>query len=120
MKIQEKVREIVLSEKLSNTEKRDHLRALIPVEVFRIENLNQATPAQLKQLQEAIEAALASTATARRRRVQKGAMLSIAGTLTKAALSWLNPSNLFARAGGYHFGGHLPCELFEVISEKIR
>jgi hypothetical protein len=59
MKIQEKVREIMLSQELSNTEKRDRLRALIPADVCKIDDLNQATPAQLKQLQGAIEAALA-------------------------------------------------------------
>ena len=57
MKIQEKVHEIMLSEELSNAEKRDRLRALIPADVCKIEDLNQATPAQLKQLKEAIEVA---------------------------------------------------------------
>jgi hypothetical protein len=59
MKIQEKVREIMLSQELSSSEKRDRLRALIPADVCKIDDLNQATPAQLKQLQGAIEAALA-------------------------------------------------------------
>jgi hypothetical protein len=45
------------SEELSDTEKRDQLHALIPVDVFKIDNLNKATPAQLKQLKEAIEVA---------------------------------------------------------------
>jgi hypothetical protein len=59
MKIQEEVRKILLSLELSNAEKRDQLRALIPADVCKIDDLNQATPAQLKQLQGAIEAALA-------------------------------------------------------------
>ena len=59
MKIQEKVREIMLSEKLSSAEKRDRLRVLIPADVCKIDDLNQATPAQLKQLQGAIAAAVA-------------------------------------------------------------
>jgi hypothetical protein len=59
VKIQEKVREIMLSEELSSAEKRNQLRALIPADVCKIDDLNQATPAQLKQLQGAIEAALA-------------------------------------------------------------
>jgi hypothetical protein len=59
MKIQEKVREIMLSQELSSSEQRDRLRALIPADVCKIDDLNQATPAQLKQLQGAIEAALA-------------------------------------------------------------
>jgi hypothetical protein len=35
MKIKEKVREIMLSQELSNAEKRDRLRALIPADEFR-------------------------------------------------------------------------------------
>jgi len=54
MKIQEKVREIMLSKELTGTEKREQLRALIPADVFKIDNLNKATPAQLKQLQGAL------------------------------------------------------------------
>ena len=49
----------MLSEELSSAEKRNQLRALIPADVCKIDDLNQATPAQLKQLQGAIEAALA-------------------------------------------------------------
>ena len=44
MKIQEKIREIMLSQELGNAEKRDRLRALIPADVCKIEDLNQATP----------------------------------------------------------------------------
>ena len=50
MTIEEKIREIMLSEELSDSEKLDQLHALIPLESFKIDNLNQATPAQLKQL----------------------------------------------------------------------
>jgi hypothetical protein len=35
MPSQEEVRQILLSKELSNTEKRDQLRALIPADVFR-------------------------------------------------------------------------------------
>jgi hypothetical protein len=59
MKIQEKVHEIMLSEELSNAEKRDRLRGFISADVCKIDDLTQATPAQLTQLQGAIEAALA-------------------------------------------------------------
>src|SRR5258708_1874182 len=45
MKIEEKVREIMLSEELSSSEKRDRLRALIPADVCKIDNLNKATQA---------------------------------------------------------------------------
>ena len=51
MKIQEKVREVIRSQELSSAEKRDRLRGLIPADVCKIDDLNQATPAQLKQLQ---------------------------------------------------------------------
>jgi len=59
MSIQGKVRQIMLSKELSDTEKRDQLHALIPADVFKIDNLNKATPAQLKRLKEAIEVAQA-------------------------------------------------------------
>jgi hypothetical protein len=57
MPIEEKIREIMLSEKLSDAEKLDRLHALIPPETFKIDNLNKATPAQLKQLKEALAVA---------------------------------------------------------------
>jgi hypothetical protein len=52
MTIEERVREIMLSEELPDSEKLDRLHALIPPEVFKIDNLNKATPAQLKRLKE--------------------------------------------------------------------
>jgi hypothetical protein len=52
--IQEQIRQIMLSEELSDTEKLDRLHALIPPEVFKIDNLNQATPAQLNQLKDGL------------------------------------------------------------------
>jgi hypothetical protein len=54
MTIEEKVREIMLSEELSDSEKLDRLHALIPPDAFKIDNLNQATPAQLKQLKDGL------------------------------------------------------------------
>jgi len=54
MTTEEKVREIMLSEKLSESEKLDRLHALIPLEVFKIDNLTQATPAQLRQLKDGL------------------------------------------------------------------
>ncbi len=50
MTIEEKIRQIMLSEELSDSEKLDRLHALIPPEAFKIDNLNRATPAQLRQL----------------------------------------------------------------------
>jgi hypothetical protein len=44
----------MLSEKLSESEKLDRLHALILLEVFEIDNLNQATPAQLKRLKDGL------------------------------------------------------------------
>jgi hypothetical protein len=52
MTIEEKVREIMLSEELSDTEKLGRMHALIPLDAFKIDNLNQATPAQLRQLKD--------------------------------------------------------------------
>jgi len=57
MPSQEKVRQILLSKELSNTEKRDQLRDLIPADACKIDNLNKATPAQLRQLKGALEVA---------------------------------------------------------------
>jgi len=44
----------MLSEELPDSEKLDRLQALIPLEVFKIDNLNQATPAQLKELRDGL------------------------------------------------------------------
>jgi hypothetical protein len=54
MNIQEKIREIMLSEELSDSEKLDQLHALIPPDSCKIDNLNQATPAQLRQLKDGL------------------------------------------------------------------
>jgi hypothetical protein len=54
MTIEERVRKIMLSKELSDIEKREQLRALIPADVCKIDNLNQATPAQLKQLKDGL------------------------------------------------------------------
>ena len=56
MTIEEKIREIILSEELSNSEKLDRLHALIPPDVLKIDNLNNATPAQLKRLKDGLAA----------------------------------------------------------------
>jgi hypothetical protein len=52
MTIEEKIREIMLSEELSDSEKLDQLHDLIPLESFEIDNLSTATPAQLRQLKD--------------------------------------------------------------------
>jgi hypothetical protein len=44
---------------LSNADKRDQLRLLIPADVLEISDLSQATPVQLRKLQDAIEVAQA-------------------------------------------------------------
>ena len=49
MTIKEKVCEIMLSEEFPDNEKLDRLHALIPPDVFKIDNLNRAMPAQLRQ-----------------------------------------------------------------------
>ena len=57
MTIEEKVRQIMLAEELSGAEKLDRLHALIPLDVFKIDNLNRATPEQLKQLKDGLAVA---------------------------------------------------------------
>jgi hypothetical protein len=44
----------MLSEELQDSEKLDRLHALIPADVLKIDNLNKATPAQLRRLKEAM------------------------------------------------------------------
>jgi len=54
MTIKEKVLQIMLAEKLSGVEKLDQLRALIPPDACKIDNLSQATRAQLSQLRDGL------------------------------------------------------------------
>jgi hypothetical protein len=54
MNIQECIRQIIRSKELSSAEKLDSLHALIPPDVCKVDNLNQATPAQLRQLKDAL------------------------------------------------------------------
>ena len=50
---------ILHSKDLSNADKRDQPRLLIPADVLEISDLSQATPVQLRKLQDAIEVAQA-------------------------------------------------------------
>jgi hypothetical protein len=52
--IDEKIRQIMLSEELPESEKLARLHALIPADSCKIDNLNQATPAQLRQLKDGL------------------------------------------------------------------
>jgi hypothetical protein len=54
MTIEERVREIILSKDLSDSEKLDRLHALIPPDAFKIDNLSKATPEQLRQLKDGL------------------------------------------------------------------
>ena len=54
MTLEEKIREIMLSEELPDSEKLDRLHALIPADLCKIDNLNQARPAQLRQLKDGL------------------------------------------------------------------
>jgi hypothetical protein len=54
MTIVERLREIMLSDELSDTKKLDRLHAVIPADSCKIDNLNQATPAQLQQLRDGL------------------------------------------------------------------
>jgi len=54
MTIAEQIRQIMQSKELSDAEKLDSLHALIPADCAKIDNLNQATPAQLRRLKDGI------------------------------------------------------------------
>jgi hypothetical protein len=54
MTIEEKIREIMLSEELSGAEKLGRLHALIPADVFKIDSLSTATPAQVRLLKDGL------------------------------------------------------------------
>ena len=71
MSVEEKIREIMLSEELPESEKLDQLHALIPADVLKIDNLNNATPDQLRGLKEAMEVSEALQEL-RRRTTRKG------------------------------------------------
>jgi hypothetical protein len=53
MSVEDQIHEIMLSEELQDSEKLDRLHALIPTDELEIDNLNKATPAQLRRLKEA-------------------------------------------------------------------
>ncbi len=71
MSVEEKIREIMLSEELPESEKLDQLHALIPADVLKIDNLNKATPEQLRGLKEAM-AVSEALQELRRRTTRKG------------------------------------------------
>jgi hypothetical protein len=54
MNIQGRIREILISKELSDTEKLNCLRGIIPPDSCKIDNLSQATPAQLRQLKDGL------------------------------------------------------------------
>ena len=54
MTIAEQIRQIMLSEELSDAEKLDRLYTLIPADSCKIDNLSQATRAQLNQLKDGL------------------------------------------------------------------
>jgi hypothetical protein len=54
MDIQERIRQIMLSEELPDSDKLDRLHTLIPPDVCKIDNLNQATSAQLRRLKDGL------------------------------------------------------------------
>jgi hypothetical protein len=71
MSVEEKIREIMLSEELPESEKLVQLHALIPADVLKIDNLNNATPDQLRGLKEAM-AVSEALQELRRRTTRKG------------------------------------------------
>ncbi len=54
MTIEEKVREIMLSEEFPDNEKLDSLYALIPTDAFKIDSLSTATPEQVRLLRDGL------------------------------------------------------------------
>jgi hypothetical protein len=54
MNFEERIRQIMQSEELGDAEKLDRLHALIPPDACKIDNLNQATPAQRRQLKDGL------------------------------------------------------------------
>jgi hypothetical protein len=54
MNIQGRIGEILISKELSDTEKLNCLRGIIPPDSCKIDNLSQATPAQLRQLKDGL------------------------------------------------------------------
>jgi len=54
MTIEEKIREIMFSEELSDSDKLDRLHALIPPDAFKIDSWKTATPAQIRQLKDGL------------------------------------------------------------------
>src|SRR4051794_10363761 len=87
MNTQDRVRQIMASKELASTEKRDQLHALIPADVFKIDNLNEATPAQLRQLNEALAVA-PSIAKAQRRSAGQFKLAPHCPLQTRSYQSW--------------------------------
>jgi hypothetical protein len=52
--IREQIRQIMRSEELSSAEKLDSLRALMSADTCKIDNLNQATPAEFRKLKDGL------------------------------------------------------------------
>jgi len=72
MTVEDQIREIMLSEELPDSEKLDRLHALIPADVLKIDNLNKATPGQLRRLKESMAVSEAIQQIRRRTTQQKG------------------------------------------------
>jgi hypothetical protein len=85
MKNQEEVGKILFSQELSNAEKRDRLRALIPADICKIDDVTRGHPGTAQSFARGIEAALALQQLDAEE-FEKG-QCKIAGSLTKAAPS---------------------------------
>jgi hypothetical protein len=113
--IQEQIRQIMLSEELSDTEKLDRLRALIPLESFEIEDLSKATPAQLKQLKYGLAVTEAMQQLRRRTSGKRKRAIPLKTSATQGdvggfdegrdAVAYLKPHVLHRACGNN--GGHL-------------
>jgi hypothetical protein len=114
MTIEEQIREIVLSKELSNSEKLDQLHALIPPDACKIDNLNKATPAQLKQLKAGLALTkamqqLRRRTTRKRNRAKPSALKQTNARFTAARVRFFLPSSPGERSSsGSRASGHCP------------
>jgi len=79
MTIEEKVREIMLSEELSDGEKLDRLHALMPPDAVKTDNLSKATPEQLRQLKDGLAITEAMQQIRRRTAAKNSGSLGLDG-----------------------------------------
>jgi hypothetical protein len=93
MTIAEQIRQIMLSEGLSNAEKLERLHALVPANVCKIDNLDQATPAQLRQLRDCIAITQAMPELRRRTAGKEWQQLGLDAQSIRRTTYWVESSH---------------------------